>query len=53
MYIFKYGEDVPRYPRPTYDEVKLQMPLLHLDKESGRYEERFVQFICSLFIPTL
>ncbi|CAG8511179.1 4132_t:CDS:10 [Funneliformis mosseae] len=38
-----YGEDVPRYPRPTYDEVNWQMPLLHLDKVSGRCEERWIR----------
>lgn len=38
----KYGEDVPRYPRPAYDEVNWQIPLLHLDNENGRFEERLV-----------
>ncbi|CAI2172358.1 5506_t:CDS:10 [Funneliformis geosporum] len=42
-FILKYGEDVPRYPRPTHDEVNWQMPLLHLDKLSGRCEERWIR----------
>ncbi|RIA87004.1 hypothetical protein C1645_309391 [Glomus cerebriforme] len=42
-FILKYGEDVPRYPRPAYDEVNWQIPLLHLDKESGRCEERLLR----------
>jgi hypothetical protein len=40
----KYGEDVPRHPRPAYDEVNWQIPLLHLDKESGRHEEKLVVY---------
>ncbi|GES75641.1 chromosome transmission fidelity protein 4 [Rhizophagus clarus] len=42
-FILKYGEDVPRYPRPAYDEINWQIPLLHLDNESGRYEERWMR----------
>ncbi|PKY48552.1 hypothetical protein RhiirA4_445405 [Rhizophagus irregularis] len=42
-FILKYGDDVPRYPRPAYDEVNWQIPLLHLDNKNGHYEERWMR----------
>ncbi|CAG8508326.1 12094_t:CDS:10 [Acaulospora morrowiae] len=42
-FICKNGEQYPSIPRPSFDEVNLQIPLLNLDKKDGQYEEKVMR----------
>ncbi|CAG8519553.1 8949_t:CDS:10 [Diversispora eburnea] len=42
-FICKNGEQYPRIPRPSYDEISWQIPLLEMDKQFRQYEEKVMR----------